>query len=284
MLNSKLIFFLALLLSIATLSGCVEDKNKLDLPSDVYNFNDPSVLILNDALQEISGIYFYAKDTSVFAIADEEDYLFKIHLNNNVTQKWKFGKYNDYEDLYLLENTFYILESSGSIHTLNFSQNGDTIYEGKNDLSHHEGLEFESLYYDDQLKLLVMICKDCDNDKNGFSTAWAFDPNSKVYERDIFKIDVKSIAKRTGKKKIKFKPSAAAINPETGDIWILSAVNQLIAVTDREGNFKDAYTLDPRIFTQPEGIAFTPWGDLIISDEAGDKYGKGNLLIFKKKK
>jgi hypothetical protein len=42
--------------------------------------------------------------------------------------------------------------------------------------------------------------------------------------------------------------------------------------------------LAPKLFTQPEGITFTPWGDLIISDEAGDKYGKGNLLIFKPKK
>jgi hypothetical protein len=55
-------------------------------------------------------------------------------------------------------------------------------------------------------------------------------------------------------------------------------------VTDRNGKCKEVFTLAPKIFTQPEGITFTPWGDLIISDEAGDKYGKGNLLIFKPQK
>ncbi len=43
-------------------------------------------------------------------------------------------------------------------------------------------------------------------------------------------------------------------------------------------------TLDPIIFKQPEGITFTPWGDLLISNEAVDKYGNATLLIFKPKK
>jgi len=47
---------------------------------------------------------------------------------------------------------------------------------------------------------------------------------------------------------------------------------------------KEAFTLNPAIFTQPEGISFTPSGDLIISNEAGDKYNTGTLLIFKLKK
>jgi len=42
--------------------------------------------------------------------------------------------------------------------------------------------------------------------------------------------------------------------------------------------------LDPLIYRQPEGIAFTPWGDLLISNEAGDKYGTSTLLILKPRK
>ena len=52
-------------------------------PKD-YDLNNPSVLYLNEVMAEISGIYFYQKDSSVFAISDESGYLFKIHLNKNI--------------------------------------------------------------------------------------------------------------------------------------------------------------------------------------------------------
>jgi hypothetical protein len=64
-------------------------------------------------------------------------------------------------------------------------------------------------------------------------------------------------------------------------VWIIASTNQLLIVTDKKGNVKEVYTLDPLIFNQPEGITFTPWGDLLISNEAGDKYGTATLLIFK---
>ena len=282
--NRNLIIILLLFVNLYTLQSCTQNKYSVALPSGNYDLEKPSVLLLNDALMEISGIYFYAKDSSVFAISDEEGYLFKIHLNNNLTQKWKFSKPLDFEDLVLHDSTFYVLESNGNIHTLYFSPGGDTIYSKKSNLSDHKGLEFESIYYDEQYKKLVMICKECEVDKKGATTAWGYDPETKEYTPSLFTIDVDAIAKKIEKKKLKFKPSAATINPITNDVWILSALNQLIVVTDRNGKCKEVFTLAPKIFTQPEGITFTPWGDLIISDEAGDKYGKGNLLIFKPKK
>ena len=90
--------------------------------------------------------------------------------------------------------------------------------------------------------------------------------------------------KKTGEEDLKFKPSAAAINPLTNDVWILASTNQLLIVTDRKGNTKAVYTLNPVIFKQPEGITFTPWGDLLISNEASDKYETSTLLIFKPQK
>ena len=54
-------------------------------------------------------------------------------------------------------------------------------------------------------------------------------------------------------------------------------------VTDRNGNVKNTYQLDPVTFNQPEGITFTPWGDLIISNEKGEQEN-ATILIFKPKK
>lgn len=283
----SLIIVLFVFAKVHSYQGCTNNKNKINLPSKEYDLNKPSILILNDALVEISGIAFYPKDSSVFAISDENGYLFKIHLNKNIiTQKWKYNKTHDFEDVFYRDSTFYILESNGNIHTLNFSPKGDTIYTRKSIFpgSNKNKNEFESLYYDEDRKTFIMICKDCESDKKKSVTAWGYDPETGKYTFSLFTIDVTPIAKKTGNNKIKFKPSAATVNPLTGDVWILSAENQLLTVTDKNGVFKDVFTLNPVLFTQPEGISFTPWGDLLISNEAGDKYNRGTLFIFKPKK
>ncbi|MDQ2720571.1 MAG: SdiA-regulated domain-containing protein [Bacteroidota bacterium] len=287
MFYRNLIIVLFFFAKVHAYQSCTPHKNKITLPSKEYDLNKPSIVKLNDALVEISGISFYPKDSSVFAISDENGYLYKIHLNKNIlTERWKFDKKLDFEDVYLYDSTFYVLASNGNIHELKFSPAGDTIFSRKNIFpgADKQKNEFESLCYDDERKKIIMICKDCETDKKKSVTAWGFDPETGKYTFSLFRIDVAPIAKKLGEDKIKFKPSAATINPVTHDIWILSSINQLLVVTDRDGVYKDVYTLNPGIFTQPEGITFTPWGDLIISNEAGDKYNAGTLLIFKPKK
>jgi uncharacterized protein YjiK len=83
-----------------------------------------------------------------------------------------------------------------------------------------------------------------------------------------------------GEEKIKFKPSAAAINPVTDELFIISSVNKLLVIADRKGNPKQTYPINAGLFKQPEGITFTPEGDLIISNESADR-GVANLLFFK---
>jgi len=56
-----------------------------------------------------------------------------------------------------------------------------------------------------------------------------------------------------------------------------------LIVTDRSGKFKEVFELDPGIYKQAEGIAFTPAGDMIISNES-HKTGLANILILKNKK
>lgn len=270
--------------AVSAFLGCGLKKNSKAISPKGYDLQHPKIFYLNDALTEISGIYFYPKDSSVFAISDEYGFLFKIHLNKNfITKKWTFGKGKDFEDVNYHDNNFYVLESNGNIQTLRFSASGDTIttqtslfpVKGKN--------EFETLYYDSVRNSLIMICKDCKADKKNTVSAWSYHPENNSYSQDVFTINVSLIEEKSGEKILKFKPSAAAINPVTGDLWMLSAVNMLLVVADQNGNCKEVYTLDKSLFTQPEGITFTPSGDLIISNEAGSKYNSASLLIFKRK-
>jgi DNA-binding beta-propeller fold protein YncE len=205
--------------------------------------------------------------------------LFKIYMDGSEKIKqWRYGKKHDFEDIVINDSAIYILISNGDIEKLRFK--GDTIVKTKSnfpDASKKEN-EFEAMYYDPSLGL-VTLCKNCEDDKKKVVTAFACKPDSSVYNV-AYQIDVKPIAEKSKEDKIHFKPSAAAINPLTNELYILASVNKLLVVADRSGNVKDVYTLDPVTFNQPEGITFTPSGDLLISNEKGEE-DNATILIFK---
>ena len=266
--------------------ACNAQKKKLRFGnSSMYDLQNPVIIKLPDGLAEISGIAYYPKDTSLFAIKDEAGIFYKIYLNKkDVIKKWRFEKNHDFEDVVLKDSLFYVLVSNGDIEELRFS--GDSAHSDKFKFPVNGGKkqnEFESLYYDDSLKQFILLCKDCDGDGKKTITAWGYDDSTKQFTPMIYVIDVKPIAEQLGMDGIKLRPSAAAINPVTNELYILSSLNHLLVVTDRQGKFRELYELDPTIYKQAEGIAFTPQGDMIISNEANE-VGLADILILKNKK
>ena len=143
--------------------------------------------------------------------------------------------------------------------------------------------EFEGMYFDSVSRQLVLLCKDCEADKKKSLSAYSFDvANRQFNDTPYFVLDVENIAEDLGAGKMKFKPSGIAIHPITKELYIISSVNKALVVAGQDGKIKDAYQLDPAVFKQPEGITFTPWGDLLISNEAAE-VGSPNILIFKYK-
>ena len=275
--NAPHIFFIVMVL----LASCV---NQPRYPSpEGYDLEHPIKVFLPDALSEISGIIYYPKDTSVFAISDATGSLYKIFPNRNVlVQKWKFASNHDYEDLQRVDSTFYILASNGDIVSVNFSVQ-DSMLVTDNTINDNEKNEFETMYYDSTLHQLILVCKDCKEDKKSTVSTVAFNIDSHTYSKGPYKIDVKQIDKILNIEKMKFKPSAAAINPVTHQLFILASVNKQLAIADKKGNVKNVYALRPSLYKQPEGIAFTPKGDLLISNESA-KEGSADILVVKYKK
>jgi uncharacterized protein YjiK len=248
-----------------------------------YDLTKPYQFKLPLELDEISGVAYYPKDSSIFAINDEKGLLYKIKVGDKKgISWWKFSEGADFEDVTLVDSIFYVLQSNGTIIRLKFDSAG-RIATKIFPFAYGKGNEFEILYWDDAKKKLILICKDCDADKKSSLTTFSFDPISYQFSDSSFTIDVKAIAKSIGKDKIRFKPSAAAINPADSSLYILSAINKLMVVTDRNGVFKNAYHISHKLFKQPEGITFTPWGTIIISNEAAD-VGVADILIFSKGK
>lgn len=261
-------------------SRCTQSaENNLAYTSpDGYNLNKPFLLKLPVELDEISGLAFYPRDSSVFAIGDEFGWLYKIPLTpRKPIMKWKFSNEGDFEDLAMVDKVFYVLQSNGNIIAFTFDDHNQILTQQQQFPA--SGNEFEILFFDPQLFKLILICKDCETDKKKALTAFYFNLLYKRFD-DSSSINVTSIANMIGEKKIKFKPSAAAINPITNELFIISSVNKLLVIADRKGNPKETYPIDAALFKQPEGITFTPEGDMIISNESADR-GVANLLFFK---
>lgn len=276
--------FISLIIAVVAFFGCNQGKSdKFPSPPE-YNFYKPVTIHLKGELDEISGISFYPKDTSLFAINDELGRLYKIYIRDKVQiERWKFSDAGDYEDVTLVDSTFYVLTSKGHIYSFKVLSKDSVVvddckspFAGKN--------EFETLYYDTYYHKLVLLCKDCKEDDKASVTAWAFDPVSKAYsDTPFYTLDAKSILEKLdNKKEERFKPSAAAIHPVTKELYIVSSVNKALVVADRNGKIKKVYPLDPKIFKQPEGMTFSLTGDLFISNESAD-IGSANILIYKTK-
>jgi uncharacterized protein YjiK len=266
--------------SVVILVESCTSRNSNSYPNPPgYNFSTPYVYKLPTALDEISGLVYYPKDSGIFAIQDEKGWLFKIHLKNPLQiERWKFSSGADYEDLSLIDSTFFVLKSKGIVEKFRFdtpdsvSLESFRLGEGKN--------EFETLYYDSTIHHLILICKNCEQDTRKEVTSFAFDPSRGTFSSS-FKIETATIREELGEDdKFRFKPSAAAIHPLTGELYIMASVNHVLVILNKDHSVKNAYKIDPGLFKQPEGLTFTPKGDLLISNEVADR-GAADILFFK---
>ncbi|RYF86336.1 MAG: hypothetical protein EON98_03940 [Chitinophagaceae bacterium] len=258
-------------------------NTKQNAPSE-FDLNNPVVYPLPDDLDEISGIVYHSQSKTVFAVDDEKGNLFQFSLAKKITlKKWHVGKARDYEGIALTNNRFYLLASNGSITSFPFSFPVTDVVEFDSPVKKKN--EFESLYFAGDRNQLMMICKDCRDDKKGETTVFAFDLQKRAFDENAgTKIKLDEIEKKAGMKIGSFRPSAATKHPSNGNVYILSSINHVLVVMDAElKRVLQVYPLDKKIFGQPEGIAFTPEGDLLISNEAVGK-SPSNVLFFQRKK
>ena len=274
--NLLIIIFWNFLIALAS---CNSKKASAYASPPGYDFNKPYVYKLPEILDEISGVSYYRKDSSVFAIQDEKGWLFKIHLTSPLhVERWKFSSGGDYEDVALVDSNFYVLKSKGVVEKFKFLS-GDSLSLQSFPVPQTAKNEFETLYYDSTLHRIILICKNCEEDNKKQVTSWAFDPAKDSFS-STFTIETESIRERLGED-TRFKPSAGAIHPLTGELYVIASVNHALAIFNKDYSVKSIYKINPSLFKQPEGLTFTPNGDLIISNESAEKGSAADILFFK---
>ena len=246
-----------------------------------YDINKPDSRELGKSVNEISGLTYNADDSTLLAVSDSKRKIFQIDLYREKLRDYAEKMYtqSDFEDIVKIDTAIYVLISDGTIismppHVADSSRTTvyPTPFRGKND--------FEAMYYDPSANGLVVICKECEEEKGQHKrTAYRFDLSEKAFDDDPFysisTTDIKAMLKNDD---ADFRPSAAAIHPKDKNLYIVGSAGSHFVKTDRKGKVLEAYNINPDLYPQPEGLAFGPDGTMYISNEG--KYGKPTLLIF----
>jgi uncharacterized protein YjiK len=245
-----------------------------------YNLSAPEVFSLPLQLSEISGISYHKAGPAVYAVDDEQGNVFSIRLEKEpVVEQWAVSGKQDYEDIVFTGNSFYLLTSPGSI--VHFPSSFPVIKLDQASRLSKGKSEYEILLKDPAADRLLMMCKSCRDDKKGEVSVYGFQlATGRFSEEPVAVLQVKEIDAVLKEKVGNFRPSAANVHPLTGEIYIVSSINHLLVVTDSAFRVREVHKLDATIFKQPEGLCFTPSGDLLISNEAAGR-GSANILLFR---
>ncbi|MFC2112633.1 SdiA-regulated domain-containing protein [Bacteroidota bacterium] len=268
-----------------------------------YNLSQPDTEYkLPSYLEEISGLS-YCQSGKLACVQDEKANIYVLELGKKLNiSTYKFGKDGDYEDIAVVGKTVYVIRNDGSIYRVkNFMEEDKKVKKYKTALSAKN--DTEGMAFDPLSNSLLIACKGSpsigkDNINKGYRAVYRFDLEEKeLLEKPQFLIDLNNLdnyrdkssfskfsaklAKRLGlvESETSFKPSGISIHPLYGDIYLISSIGKLMIVMDRRGKILEIQDLDDNLFRQPEGICFSPSGELYISNEG--QGGKGYILKFK---
>jgi hypothetical protein len=276
--------------------------SKLDTGYDLEN--PDRVQVLPAILKEISGITVV--DSNIIAcIQDENGILFFYDiLQNKIESQSVFYENGDYEGICRVDTAIFILRSDGALFEISNYQS--TVLKVSAYSTEMPGSNNEGLCYDKTHKRLLIARKNKMAKGKEFKNKraiYAFDLASKtINPKPVFEFDVDTIRKiiseeeidlpvkeKKGKKEkkkekpaqviIHFASSEIAIHPITNKLFLLSALDHLLFIINEDGMVEHIAQLNPRIFIQPEGIAFRKNGDMLITNEGQNK--NSTLLEFK---
>lgn len=280
LIQTQCLSIVGLLLALIS-AGCIACTDHSFSSPAGYNIRKPVKSELGKDINEISGLTYNAEDSSLLAISDSKRKIFQIDLRHLKLRDYSEKMYvqSDFEDLVKIDTTIYALISNGTIISMPLHVQ-DTL----RTVAHHfwstDKNDFETLYYDPEVKGLVMVCKSCAVDKGKQRrSAYRFDLAGKRFDSSaLYTISTKDAKASLKNDDADFSPSAAAIHPVDKRLYILSSAGQLLIITDTKGKVLEGYNLNPDLYPQAEGICFSPSGTMYISNEG--KYGKPTLLML----
>lgn len=254
-----------------------------------YDFDAPRLIgNMVDDLDEISGLSMAPNGRELLSVQDEEGKVFRISLRNGaVSLATTFWKDGDYEGIEAVGNDIWVVKNTGTLYRITAPGTPrQDVTKFNTELNSDN--DVEGLAYDPTRRRLLLACKrdarDDGNDKDG-RYIFAFDLRTETLNPDpIFAIKREAVERflascpKTNKHdklcsffvqrdEFDLAPSALAVHPVTGQLFVTSSVGKVLMVLQPNGTIGYLHKLDKSLFPQPEGLAFAPDGTLFISTE-----------------
>lgn len=259
-----------------------------------YNLSKPDLSCkLSKKLKEISGISCY-ENKYIVAVQDEKGKLFLLNpKNGDIEKKITFSADGDYEDLVCVGERLYAIRSDGVLFQIEDWQKPKKITTKVLDTNLGELNDTEGITYHAPTNALWIACKasaQIGEQEHKYRAIYQFELDSMAFDVEpIFTISRKQFKKylkqirgtatydalkremKEAKKDMPVRPAAIGIHPQTNDIYILSAVGNMLLVLNAGKEIKSISYLSPEQFEQPEGLAFDEDANLYIASEGRKK-------------
>lgn len=254
-----------------------------------FDLNRPSALfVLPAELHEVSALTDVDART-VACLQDEDATLYLIDAaTGRITGKHAFGPPGDMEGLTRTGEEYYALRSDGLVYRMHLGTGSAQVLDTFRLRLPQDNLE--GLGYDERMHRLIIapkgVAKGGPEDR-GQRALFAYDLSErKLLPEPVMRLSVEDIVvmardagirvpTRTTPKgrevpAVKLRFSSVAIDPINDHHYLLSAMDRLLLVVDRNGRFITLHQLDASVFPKPEGITFLPDGTLLINSEGKD--------------
>lgn len=270
---------LTLIISIQFFSFQMKGQTSDAFPYELLEPNNKYVL--PESLEEISGLTYYAPN-QLACLNDEHGRMYVFDTNKGeIVHRVRFAGTGDFEGIEKVGNEIFAIKSNGNLYRFNEDISGEVV---KIETPFKSENNVEGLGYDPISGNLLIALKGngaIDDKKVKGKTIFGFHIASKTFsEVPLFIIKDEDVERVMGKSK-DIKPSGVAVHPISGDIYVVASVGRVLIVFNRDGSPKNLSALKRSLFPQPEGITFSPNGDLYISNE---REGEGGTILHFKMK
>jgi uncharacterized protein YjiK len=220
-------------------------------------------------LNEISGIC-WVDEERIACVPDEQGIVFIYNISSaKIENQIQFADSGDFEAITKTDDAYYVMRSDGHIFEINTSLKKTVVKQYH--ILINEPNDIEGLFYDETEKRFLIVNRLPDPQAPTKKSIYSFDLSTKkLIDKPIYEIDLSGILiikENDEDKKEVFLPSDIAIHPITSDIYLVDGIHSSIQIIDATGKIKSYIKLDKNDFPKPEGLTFSPKGDIFISSE-----------------
>jgi uncharacterized protein YjiK len=245
------------------------DQRLAGASADSGAFTPIAKWILPEDLREISGVALMP-DGRIVAHNDERGRVYVIDPKRGVILKQfslgRSGVVADFEAIAVSGTEIFLLESNGRVYQFREGQSNKDVPFVVHDTKLGGECEFEGLAVEPSTRAFVLVCKVIDKrrDRNQVLIyRWLAQPGAAPQVSRI-SVPIAAAVGANGWKEL--APSDIAIDPATGNYIVITGREKALIEITPGGQVVRSVPLpgDPQ---QPEGVAVTPDGILVISDE-----------------